>query len=174
MLSQFQRFMTPFLNIVFVLLLGSFFKVSFRVPPSPLLSFLLYGAWGLFFEIIFWGPLLTHWNDVLYGRPLEGSEAGNLDLVKSRDLARIPSHKHPIPAYYEAGPSEHMGTVGIQGNLSLRGQWGFVPITFWRYINSYPTSGGRLCPFSRFAPTWFKNIPMGLQRRTLREMYRDR
>ena len=61
---------------------------------------------------------------------LEGSEAGNLDLVKSRDLARIPSHKHPIPAYYETSPSEHMGTVGIQGNLFLRGQWGFVPITY--------------------------------------------
>ena len=29
------------------------------------------------------------------------SEAGNLDLIKSRDLATILSHKHPILAYYE-------------------------------------------------------------------------
>ena len=29
------------------------------------------------------------------------NEAGNLALVKSRDLATILSHKHPILAYYE-------------------------------------------------------------------------
>ena len=81
MLSQFQRFMTPFpsdLSFSFMYVLGSFFKIL----PSSLLSFLLYGALGLFFEIIFLGPLLPHWNVVLYGRPLKVSKYQKLNCRK--------------------------------------------------------------------------------------------
>ena len=82
--------------------------------------FLLIMGSGFFFQFSFGVPSLPFQAMQFMEEPLEGSEAGNLDLVKSRDLARIPSHKHPIPAYYETGPSEHMGTVGIQGNSFLK------------------------------------------------------